>query len=390
MKTSLKIILRKDGLKNDGLKPVYLRVIINSKVKNIHLGIDVDEKFFYKGHVRSSDPDHELKNLVIDAAFERANKIILDARIAFTILTVPSFMALYDNHRSLSVSFYDYIEDELPFWKEKMSDDTVRGYRSQISKLKKFRSHILFQDIDIQFIKEYQHYMLSELNNNLSTCYKSLAFIKQIVNKAIVDGKLKENPFQNFPIKRFPGKRSFLSLEELSKLEDLYWSKELPANKNNVLRYFLFCCYTGLRYKDIKELRFSNIQIVTIKGENHKLLVVDMHKTGKPVRIPIIEQANLLLPHDGFSNQRVFSVLTDQPTNRYLKDIMVVAKINKSISFHCSRHTFATVARSLGIPLDIISEILGHTDLKTTGIYTKYEDEMKIKEMGKWKKNNKL
>ncbi len=82
--------------------------------------------------------------------------------------------------------------------------------------------------------------------------------------------------------------------------------------------------------------------------------------------------------------QKVFDVLTDQPTNRYLKEIMKVAKINKSISFHCSRHTFATVSKSNGIKYDVISKILGHTDIKTTKVYIKYEVSHLEKEMEKW------
>ena len=101
--------------------------------------------------------------------------------------------------------------------------------------------------------------------------------------------------------------------------------------------------------------------------------------------------------HSGRTGNHLRKVLSEHelariasPTSRTgevnwkLKEIMKTAEISKSISFHCSRHTFATCGRSLGIPIDIISEILGHNDLITTKIYTKYEDEMKIQEMQKW------
>lgn len=78
--------------------------------------------------------------------------------------------------------------------------------------------------------------------------------------------------------------------------------------------------------------------------------------------------------------------MTDQATKRYLKKIMNVAKIPKHISFHCSRHTFATNCIKLGIPIDVLSKLLGHTDLKTTIIYIKYSTEIKEKEMAKWDK----
>jgi site-specific recombinase XerD len=124
-------------------------------------------------------------------------------------------------------------------------------------------------------------------------------------------------------------------------------------------------------------LRFIDIQ-------ENKYLSVKMVKTKEKVTIPLIQKAKKLIPKKGFEKQKVFKVLTDQPTNRYLKDIMKVAKINKSISFHCSRHTFATVSKSLGIEYDVISKILGHTDIKTTKVYTKYELSHLEKEMEKW------
>lgn len=111
-----------------------------------------------------------------------------------------------------------------------------------------------------------------------------------------------------------------------------------------------------------------------------------MHKTGELVSIPIIEKTKQLIPEltTSFQNQALFKVYCDQPTNRYLKEIMVKAGISKYISFHCARHTFATVGLNLGIPMSLISKLLGHTDIKTTEIYAKYSTESKTKEMEKW------
>ena len=109
-----------------------------------------------------------------------------------------------------------------------------------------------------------------------------------------------------------------------------------------------------------------------------------MIKTKGFVKIPLIEKAKSLMPVGIFENQTVFKVLSGQPTNRYLKEIMKTAKINKHISFHCARHTFATISKSRGISYDVISKMLGHTDLKTTKIYTKYELDFLSTEMDKW------
>jgi site-specific recombinase XerD len=385
MKVHLKIILRNDFVKKDGTKSLYLRVIIKHKVKNIPLSIATRQKDFKKGYIRQSDPDYKFKNLLIDATLTRAKKIDLDARVAYKELTLQEFSDQYFNYVGQSLSFYEFLDREMPYMQEKLAPDTMRAYNTQISKLRKFRPNLNFQELDLQFIKDYERYMISTLGNDISTVNKSLSFVKSIINRAISANIITVNPFDNHPLKRTESTRQHLTIDELKHLEGVYRKNVLSANKANVLRYFLFCCYTGLRYKDIKELRFDDIQEVKDKnGEKNKILVIDMHKTGKPVRIPLSMPALRLMPETGFEKQKIFNVLTDQPTNRYLKDIIATAEIRKSISFHCSRHTFATVARALGIPLDIISSILGHTDLKTTAIYTKYDDRERIEEMGKW------
>jgi len=109
-----------------------------------------------------------------------------------------------------------------------------------------------------------------------------------------------------------------------------------------------------------------------------------MIKTKEFVTIPLIQKAKKLLPEASFGNQTVFHVLSNQPTNRYLKQVMNTVGITKKISFHCARHTFATLSKSQGIDYDVISKILGHTDIKTTKIYTKYERDYLSREMEKW------
>ncbi|HAT76663.1 MAG TPA: site-specific integrase, partial [Flavobacterium sp.] len=81
---------------------------------------------------------------------------------------------------------------------------------------------------------------------------------------------------------------------------------------------------------------------------------------------------------------KVFRTITIQKTNEYLKLALTTANIKKKVTFHCSRHTFATCSITLGIPYEVVSKLLGHTDLKTTQIYAKIVDEVKIKEIDKW------
>jgi site-specific recombinase XerD len=193
-------------------------------------------------------------------------------------------------------------------------------------------------------------------------------------------GYIKSNPFKYLTIKKVDGKRDFLSAEELNKLAKLYYSDEITDLKEKeILQYFLFSCYTGLRYSDLKALKSSSIK--------DKSIQINMHKTSYQVNIPLTQKACQLLPSKGKSDSdQVFRVYCNKVTNRILKDIGARYKIQKKLTCHVARHTFATVSITLGIPIEVVSKLLGHTNLKTTQVYAKIVDSVKEREMEKWNK----
>ncbi len=170
-------------------------------------------------------------------------------------------------------------------------------------------------------------------------------------------------------------------------LEDLFNKDRLPLGQQNVLRYFLFSCFTGLRYQDINDLRFKDIQISKDQDGNEvKIISIIQHKTKEEVRIPIISQAEELIADDGIDQHPVFRVLTNQKTNSHLKCIVKIAELNRDLTFHESRHTFATICLEKSIPVEVVSKLLGHRDIKTTQEYLKVMDRLKIESMRKWEK----
>lgn len=365
---------RKDGNRN-----IFLRLTINRKCKYFPLNIYVKPDHFKKGTITQADQDHRDKNSLIEFYNIKAKKILFDYRIQDKILTFEQFESHFLNSSYGSDSFYDFYERQISLFTDKLAAGSIHNYNIQLRKLKEYKPVLTFDEINPDFITAYEGYLKRQRQNNKNTVIKSLTIIKSILNKAVDQGIIKENPFKVHKLGRIEGDRQFLVEDELTKLESLYYSNELKTSKQNVLRYFLFCCYTGLRYQDIKKLRFRDIQ-------DGQYLYFRMVKTKEFVRIPLIEKAKMFIPERGFDNQTVFKVYTDQPTNRYLKEIMKVAKISKQISFHCSRHTFATWAKSNDVPYDVISIILGHTDIKTTKIYTRYELEYLTKQMNKLNK----
>ncbi len=131
---------------------------------------------------------------------------------------------------------------------------------------------------------------------------------------------------------------------------------------------------------DIKKLKFYDIK----EEEKEKYISTYRGKSKIPVKIPLTKKARELIPKALFKDQLVFKVQVNQSTNRHLKKIMETAKINKHISYHCSRHTFATLSGENGIPIQVVSKILGHTNIRTTMIYMKFQLSLLTKEMKKW------
>jgi len=193
-------------------------------------------------------------------------------------------------------------------------------------------------------------------------------------------GLIKRNPFKYITIKKVDGKRDFLTIEELNKLTEIYFSgKIVNAKEKEILQYFLFSCYTGLRYSDLKSLKMSSIMGNTLQ--------INMHKTGYLVNIPLTQKATQLIPTDFRNNSSsVFRVYCNKVTNRILKAIGQQHGIQKKVTCHVARHTFATVSITLGIPIEVVSKLLGHTNLKTTQVYAKIVDRVKEREMEKWNK----
>jgi site-specific recombinase XerD len=389
MSISIRLMQRSDFTRKNREKAIYLRVTANRKIHYLHLGIHTDPRFFKKGQISKADSESDEKNEVIEYALNRAQAIKFEALKLHRQLSLTDFLTKYhskeDDHPE---SFYDFFEKEMLTWKATLADETIRTYKSEVSKLKIFRSNLQFKEIDQQMIKDYIAYMIEKLSNTKSTYNKSLRILKRILTRAQNAGVKVNDPFTHIKLENVSGTRMFLTSKELSDLHNLYQennSDKITSHERNVLRYFLFCCFTGLRYRDIRDLRAKNIESLKDKdGTETKIIVITMHKTKDLVRIPVVPQAEALLPNLQLPEQKLFKVLTGQATNRSLAAIMEAVKINKKITIHCSRHTFATVGRSNGIPLDVMALLLGHKSIKATQIYTKYDDQMKIQEMKKF------
>ena len=380
-----KIIIRKDRPKKDGQYPVCLRATIDRKSKLFPLSFDCYDKDFdsLKEIIKKSDITHYRKNLLIQKANNKASQIKFDYAIEDKYLTLAEFDRVYNNDNYGSVSFYEYIEYLIRKRETTLAPDTIDFYKKQLSKLRRFRPVLTFGEVTEEFLYSYRDYMINDLANKLITQYKCLEFIKRVFNQAWKEDKIKTNPFKNFPIKRLKGTTEHLTLDELTTLNNLYLGFTLPKSEQNVLSYFLFSCYTGLRYGDVYALKYDSIKTV----QNIHLLDIVQHKTSKPIMIPLIKQAAELIPGNGLQYQKVFNVLVNQKTNFHLKEIMKKALISKRITFHSARHTCSNVLYGLGVPLEIRCMIIGDTKEVVIGHYTEENINLKLESLLKFEQS---
>ena len=280
----------------------------------------------------------------------------------------------YNRDLNCNKDFYESFRAYYESIKSRISNETYKGYLAEISKLKKFRNRIAFKDIDQQFIIEYENYMLKTLNNKHNTVNKTFRRLKAFLNNARIMGLIHRDPFLGYRMLHSPTTREALLLKDFKKLERLQ-TKPLKDNQRNVLNAFLFACYTGLRFIDVKSLTKKNI----VNG----ILVIKTSKTGTVVRIPLSKKAaSFIIPKNG----NLFRLYKNTKTNKCLQQLMKLARITKKVTFHIARHTFATLSLNLGIPMEVLSGLLGHTNIKTTQIYAKILDKTKINMIKKWDK----
>jgi site-specific recombinase XerD len=371
----------KPELNREGLNPVYIRAFQKGKKVEIATSVVLPKEDWSetKQRVKRRNRSHEKYNAILEAFEKKALKCILNNFLhEETPITLTQFKDYMLSLGQSGESFTEYMFAYLNENKPRLRLESWWSYKSQVTKLLKFRKQIAFADITEKFINDYQHYMLDTLGNNENTVSKSLRSLRTFVNIAMRYGYIKSNPFKYITIKKVDGKRDFLTTDELHKLTQAYFLGEIKTVKEKeILQYFLFSCYTGLRYSDLKSLKQSSIE-----GNS---LQIKMHKTGYLVGIPLTQKAIQLLPSDNkLGSEAVFRVYCNKVTNRILKQIGKHYSIQKKLTCHVARHTFATVSITLGIPIEVVSKLLGHTNLKTTQVYAKIVDSVKEREMSKW------
>jgi len=239
-------------------------------------------------------------------------------------------------------------------------------------------NNLCFGDLDEDLVLRFREHLLkSPIGRNDSHLSQNSAYsyfnkFRAAINQAFFDRLLKDNPVKRIKgIKQVDSKREYLTLEEVKSL--MKTDCEIPILKSA----FLFSCLTGLRWSDIEKLSWEEIEHST---ENGCLIRFKMKKTKTEESLPISSQAyELIKDFPTHESQLVFGGLKYSAWyNLRLSQWMMRAGIKKHITFHCARHTFATLQLTYGTDIYTVSKLLGHSNLKTTEIYSKVIDQKKL------------
>jgi site-specific recombinase XerD len=234
-------------------------------------------------------------------------------------------------------------------------------------------------DIDIlelsyEFATEFEFWLKSVRNCNHNTSIKYVSNLKKIVNICLKNGWLPRDPFIGYKMNKREVIRDVLSQEDIDVLID----RTFATNRLEVIRdLFLFSCYTGLAYADVKKLKRSEVATGVDGGQ---WIFTKRQKTEAPSRIPLLPHAKRILAkydnHPLCLNRGVLlPVPSNQKMNDYLREIATLCGITKKMTFHTARHTFATtITLTNGVPIETVGKMLGHRNLKTTQHYAKIVD----------------
>ena len=246
------------------------------------------------------------------------------------------------------------------------------------------------KDIKYQFITDYEFWLKTVRKCNHNSSIKYLTNFKKIVFICLKNNWIDKNPFVGFKMAKKEVERPFLTNLELKAIAEA----EFRMHRTSEVRdAFLFCCYTGLAYVDLYQLKRSQI-IIGVDGQ--KWIATHRQKTDAPSRIPLLPQALAILEkhQDNIEckiKDRLMPVLSNQKMNTYLKEIADACGIQKTLTTHVARHTFATtVTLTNGVPIETVSRMLGHRNLKTTQHYAKILDQKVSEDMMKLREKLKL
>ena len=390
---SLLFYLKKPKNYVSGAKPIYMRITINGSVCEISTGKNCDPSRWNPNANRSKGNTEEVKTL--NSYLEMLNlkvaaihlEILKMGEIPTVELLKAKITGKSENQRTLMTVLKDHNHKMESLLGNGFRENTLKGYRTTYLHLENYITNeyaiadIELPRIDHSFIVGYEYYLRTEKLCSDISAAKYIKHLRKIINLCLAHGWISSNPFKFYKTNAKPKEKSYLNRDELTRIEN----KNLEITRlQHVRDIFVFCCYTGLSYADVSKLTRQNIEVGI---DNRFWIKIRRQKTNTMSSIPILPKAlEILESYRDYppcqSNDLMLPILSNQKMNSYLKEIADLCGVTKELTFHIARHTFATtVTLSNGVPIETVSKMLGHLDIRTTQHYAKLLDNRISKDM---------
>ena len=373
--------LRSNYVNKEGKTPVMLRIYLNNERLSIgSTGIAVQqsqwdrEKERLKGRTTEAlSTNLELDNIqsglqTIFKKVEMTDEVSLE-RIKSEYLgkkeDVDTLMSLFNKHNSDVARQVGVSVEAATLQKY----NVCKKHFSNFLRDKYGRSDIRLSELGYIVIHDFDIYLRTVVGQNPNTATRMMKTFKTITILGRKLGVLHHDPFLNIRFHMEPVNRGFLTDEEILKIAN----KDFGIGRLELVRdVFVFSCFTGLAYIDVYNLAPENI--VTLNGK--QWIMTKRQKTSVETNVLLLDiPKSIIAKYSGktYRDGKLFPMLTNQKLNSYLKEIADICGIKKNLTFHLARHTFATMSLSKGVPIESVSKMLGHTNIKTTQIYARWK-----------------
>ena len=364
----------KSKINKSGLCPISCRLTLNGTRKVFASGLFVRPLDWSSKQQRFSKtcPNYEINNAKLELIKSKVISAHFEAQVIKEYYSVSDILRLFKGEKELNdvgvLEFYrGYLKRLRALVGVEIKEITWNKFDYIYNDLsafinKKYKVHdVVITALDMSFMHDLEYHYKVKKGLKQITINKKLQRFRKVIKEAIIERHIKEDPFLSYKAKRVSKHVVFLNTEELELLEGFEFSQ---PRLNVIKDLFVFSCYTGLAYNELSKLQKKDI----IKGFDGNLWIqMIREKTDKPLSIPILPKAETIINRYNLGGPKALPKISNQKYNSYLKEIATIVGIEKRMTTHMARRTFAsTVLLYNDVPMEVVSELLGHSSLKVT------------------------
>lgn len=372
--------LQRARINQKGLSPIRCRITYLKKRKEFSTGqfVNPDNWNSKKQLAVSTNRDNTLLNAKLSLIKGKIEKSFLKLQQEENDFTVDDILQKYLNKKvkkedGVISYFKKYLDKQEKLIGRDIQKATWNKFNYVCTHVSSFiyskykKKDYPLEKLNQQFLDDFEYYLKTEKNQRQITINKAIQRFRKPMRIAVSEGYIDKDPFSLHKPKRVVKSVVFLNQEELQKLENYI----LQQNRLNLVRdLFIFCFYTGLAYNEMNTLKREHL----VKGfDGNKWIQMKRQKTGKDISVPLLPRAKEIIKKYISESEYVLPKMSNQKINSYLKEIAAIVGIEKRVTHHTVRKTFAsTVLLYNDVPMEIVSELLGHSSISITeGYYGK-------------------